>query len=243
MARELIKEIRQIGDFLKVQKDILPEPTWKEMSANHVAAIQSRIATAASLTAEEATEMVETVRLSHFLDAAKAKFCESISQRLTELQASPRKPKRDTQVCDHVHRFLSEGDRRVLADASASQTAKLSQVVSRCAHIGLLWPAENTVGKIICTAIAAGIDSVDSEPAFLNMVQDFKRMIRKKRDKLVLPQHLVVYPDDVSSLPPVFRVSYEGDPPSPVPLAEVMSAASLQTLRMMYRYGLNVWGF
>ena len=117
---------------IQLQKDMVPEQTWKDMSANHVAAVQDRISSVGSLTAEEATEMVETVRLSHFVDTDKTRFCQAISQRLNEVQAFPREGRKETQVCHSFHNFLSQTDRRVLSDSCASQTTKLSQPL--CPH-------------------------------------------------------------------------------------------------------------
>ena len=145
MASDLIREIAQIGEFLMAQKDVLPVETWTSMSMNHLSAVRARISALNSLTSAEATEMVEAVRLAHCGPEDKSSFCEAISKRLTELQTSPKKARKENQVCPGFYNFFSQQDRQVLQDATASQTTKLTQVVSRCCKIGLMWPGEQTI--------------------------------------------------------------------------------------------------
>ena len=239
-ARDLIKEITQIGDFLRAQKEILPEEVWTHMSMNHVSAVEARILALTSMTPEEATVMVESIRVAHYAADAKSRFCEAVSSRLSQLQASPKKARKENQTCAGFYNYLSKQDRDILADAAASQTTKLTQVVSRCCKIGLMWPAEQTVGRVMCTAVAAGLSTVDTEATFLNAVQEYKRILRKQRDKTPLPQFILNYGDDPSSLPDTMRVSYQADPVSPIQVADVMAIESMVALRN-HLLSLRVW--
>ena len=232
MALDLLKEITQIGEFLRAQREVLPAETWSQMNSNHVSAIHTRIGSLASLTALDATQMVEGIRTAHFMSEDKAAFCSAVSARLTELETSPKKSRKENQTCAGFYNFLSRQDRDVLKDPTASQTTKLTQLCGRCCRIGLMWPSEQSVGRILSSAVAAGLQSVDSEASFLNAVQEFKKMLRKQRDKTPVAQWIQTYPDDPSSLPPVLADTYQADPASPVQVADVMAVERLVTLRI-----------
>ena len=100
MALDLIKEITQIGEFLRTQREVLPAETWSQMNTNHVSAIRARIGSLSSLTSLDATQMVEAIRTAHFRSEDKAVFCTAVSARADGARDLTQKtPQGESNLC------------------------------------------------------------------------------------------------------------------------------------------------
>ena len=231
MADKLQSTIQQLGEFLKVQKNSVPADTYQGMINAHVETIKGNISKLAQLSPEEATSLSTCLRSGPWQDHHKTEISMLLSQKLANSSVAEAGQSK-TQDCLHFGAFLSKGDRDVLKEASNSESQKLDQLAARCWKIGLFLPNESTKGRIVTSAVAAGLQ-VDSPQGFYEALKTFKRIMKKKRE--MTPGRTVfelsTYPDGPQHLPDRLKESYTTDPVEGLSMEEMMRMSRVQTLR------------
>ena len=231
MADKLQSTMQQLGEFLLQQKDTVPADVYQNMVKAHVETIKGNIKKLPQISPAEATSLSGCLRSGPWQDEQKTEISMLLSEKLASGSVSDSgQPK--TQDCLHFGAFLSKEDRGVLKEASNSESQKLDQVAARCWKIGLFLPNESTKGRIVTSAVAAGLQ-VDSPQGFYEALKTFKRIMKKKRE--MVPGRTVfelsTYPDGPQHLPDRLKESYTTDPAEGLSMEEMMRMSRVQTLR------------
>ena len=88
----------------------------------------------------------------------------------------------------------------VLSDPGTTIDDKVDLLVNRLVKVGLMWPNPETVGRIVATAMAAGLPAED-HAEFYDRVTKLTKQLHKQREGVSPAVMLQKYPDTVQQLP------------------------------------------
>ena len=230
-AQQLGQNIRELSTFLKEQRQLLPDAAWNNMTTSHHNHLLSQIRALDRITAPEATELTSQVGGLPFSDGLKQELSQEVSAAL--LRPPKRNAQRDAQEHPTFEYFLSQGDRAMLADPARNLEEKLDVLAVRCVKIGLFYPSETTVGRVVAAAVAIGLAAANHEE-FYQRVRRFKAKLKAKRGGVDTSRYALMLPATPDMLPAdVLRAAYQDDPVGPpVPASDLARIANdVMTLR------------
>ena len=230
-APELGKNIAQLAGFLREQRQLLQDDAWKGMIAKHLAHLVNQIQGLQSLTPGDATELTTQINALPMTDEFKQSLSQEISAAL--LKPPKRNAQKDLQDCPTFGAYLSEADLARLRDPTLHVNEKLDTLAVRCLKINLIYPNEQTTGRILTAGVAAGIPAED-HAEFYQRVRTFKAKLKTKRqsvdDKSRYPLLLPMTPNLLPA--EVFESAYGADPVGQaIPAADLERVQQFTSLR------------
>ncbi|CAE7455179.1 unnamed protein product [Symbiodinium sp. CCMP2592] len=232
MAEALKGTMEQLGQFLLQQKGTIPDLSYANMLQTHVSTLKNGLQKLAKVTPSEATDLSRSIAAGPWNPEQKTELCQVLSDKLAATGSSSPTEETKTQECPRFGAFLSQDDRRILADPSQSESQKLHQLASRCMKIGLVLPSESCKGRILASGVAAGLDA-QTASAFYAALTAFKKILKRKREMIPgkTKFELAIYPDGPDQLPNHFKECYATDPAEPLSIEQILKVSQVQALR------------
>ena len=232
MVEALKGTMQQLGQFLLQQKGTIPDPTYADMLQTHVSSLKTAFQKLAKVTPSEATDLSRCIAEGPWNQEQKTELCQLLSDKLAATGTTNPTEETKTQDCPRFGAYLSQEDRRVLADPAQSETQKLHQLASRCMKIGLVLPSETCKGRILASGVAAGLEA-QTASSFYNALNSFKKIMKRKREMIPgkTKFEVPVYPDTPEQLPEHLKDSYVKDPPNPLTIEQILQVSRVQALR------------
>ena len=217
MVEALKGTMQQLGQFLLQQKGTIPDPTYADMLQTHVSSLKTAFQKLAKVTPSEATDLSRCIAEGPWNQEQKTELCQLLSDKLASTGTTNPTEETKTQDCPRFGAYLSQEDRRVLADPAQSETQKLHQLASRCMKIGLVLPSETCKGRILASGVAAGLEA-QTASSFYNALNSFKKIMKRKREMIPgkTKFEVPVYPDTPERLlcqGPAESADHRADPP------------------------------
>ena len=207
---ELRESMRKLSKFLTSQKGLLDEGDYNTVLKTHAENLKSQIGGCKTLDADEATAICDVINGMPFTPGVKKTLHKQVSDRLLQADNKQVSPMAKMQDVRSFGKYYSETDRRTMRDQTISSATKLDILSTRCLAVGLFYPNEQAFGRVLASAVAAGLctESVDQ---FYEYLQDFKKALKKKRKGMCCVSRFQTLPEDPSDLPEELRAEAYGE--------------------------------
>ena len=237
MAAQLIHEIESTTAYC-TSRQSMNDSVSAPLAKNFANSIIQQINSCLTLSAQEATEVLEALKGSAYEEPDKKRIIASLEAKIRTPHQVKTGGAMKEQVLTNPWAVCTESDWVVFRNPKASFHIKMTRLVERLNLIGCTAPAEETLRWMLAMLLITHYPEPLKPLEVYDKLQDLKAVVACEKKSFPF-QHITTFPDHITDLPPeVIDYAYADGPPVVVELPGIKTIADKKMMPLRSSSGL-----